>query len=139
MSPAWLDGADVSQAASRSHRLAEAADAHARAEAAAYRRVVTCAVADVEREADRLGRAIEERAAAQAARHSAREQTHLAAVRFGGGLSSVVEALLAERAVADAAITLAGAEVRALDAGLSLAAALERGRALSSGAGAALQ
>jgi multidrug efflux system outer membrane protein len=108
--------------------LADAADARAKAEAASYRRTVTFAVSDVEREADRLARALEEGAAARAAFASAGEQSRLARARYGAGLTSFLDVLTADRALADADIASAAADGRALDAGVSLAAALGLGQ-----------
>ena len=108
--------------------LADAADARAKAEAASYRRTVTFAVSDVEREADRLARALEEGAAARAAFASAGEQSRLARARYGAGLTSFLDVLTVDRALADADIASAAADGRALDAGVSLAAALGLGQ-----------
>lgn len=108
--------------------LADASDAQAKAEAARYRRTVTFAISDVEREADRLARAIEEGEAARAALVSAGEQSKLARARYSAGLTSFLDVLTADRARADADIASAAADGRALDAGVSLAAALGLGQ-----------
>jgi multidrug efflux system outer membrane protein len=109
--------------------LADAAGAQAEREAAAYRRAVASALAEVEREADRVVRAREARDANRAAADSAREQAELARTRYSSGLASFLDVLVAERAVADAEIAQAAAEGRALDAGVALAAALGLGQA----------
>lgn len=108
--------------------LAAAADARARAEVAVYRQAVSDALAEVEREIDRLARATDERDAAQAAVASAKEQARLARVRYTAGLTTFLDVLVAERAVADADLTLASAEGVVRDAGVSLAAALGLGQ-----------
>lgn len=108
--------------------LADAAGARAQAEAALYRRTVTFALSNVETEADRVARAREDVAANRAAVQSAREQAALARTRYTSGLSSFLDVLIAERALADADIALAAAEGRATDAGISLAAALGLGQ-----------
>lgn len=108
--------------------LADAAGAEAEREAAAYRRSVSFALSEVEREADRAARAREEALANRAAAMSARDQATLARARYASGLSSFVDVLIAERAVADAEIAEAAAAGRVVDAGVSLAAALGLGQ-----------
>jgi outer membrane protein TolC len=108
--------------------FAEAAGANARAEAALYERIVATAVAEVEQEVSRLGRAREEAAAARDAVASASLQSQLARARYTSGLSSFLDVLVADRAFADAEIALAAAEGRILDAGVSVAAALGLGQ-----------
>jgi len=132
-----LDGASVTGGLSlaatlfdfgRLQALAQAADARAEAEAAAYQQTIIDALADVETQADRLFRAQQEAAAARAAVASARDQAVLARARYTSGLSSFLEVLLAERSFADAEIALAAAVGRVTDAGVSLAAALGLGQ-----------
>ncbi|MCZ8132794.1 MAG: TolC family protein [Steroidobacteraceae bacterium] len=108
--------------------LADAAGAQAEAEAAAYRRAVTFAVSEVELEADRVLRAREQAAASRAAATSARDEAELARARYASGLTSFLDVLLAERAVADAEIAQAAADGRVVDAGVALAAALGLGQ-----------
>jgi multidrug efflux system outer membrane protein len=112
----------------RLQAFAEAAGANARAEAALYERIVATAVAEVEQEVSRLGRAREEAAAARDAVASASLQSQLARARYTSGLSSFLDVLVADRAFADAEIALAAAEGRILDAGVSVAAALGLGQ-----------
>jgi outer membrane protein, multidrug efflux system len=112
----------------RLRALAQAADARAEAEAAAYQQTIIAALSEVETEADRLLRARDEAAAARAAVASARDQAGLARARYTSGLSSFLEVLLAERSYADAEIALAAADGRVTDAGVSLAAALGLGQ-----------
>jgi outer membrane protein TolC len=108
--------------------LADAANARARGEAALYRRTLTFAISEVEREADRAARALEERDAARAALSSATEQAQLARTRYRAGLTSFLDVLIADRARADADIAAAAADGRALDAAVTLAAALGLGQ-----------
>jgi NodT family efflux transporter outer membrane factor (OMF) lipoprotein len=126
-----LDGAAASSGLSlaatlfdfgRLQALADAAGARADAEAALFQRTVQFAFSGVEREADRFAQADREAEASRAAAASARTQTDLARARYTSGLSSFIDVLLAQRALADAEIALAAAEGRRTDAAISLAA-----------------
>lgn len=112
----------------RLQALADAAGARADAEAILYRRTITFAVSAVEREADRLAQSNREALASRAAAASARDQAVLARARYTSGLSSFIDVLLAQRALADAEISLAAAEGRKADAAIDLAAELGLGQ-----------
>lgn len=108
--------------------LADAAGARKDAEAASFKRTVAYALSAVEREADRLTQARREAEATRASAASARLQSSLARTRYRSGLSSFLDVLVAERALADAEIALAAAEGRKLDAAIGLAAELGLGQ-----------
>jgi outer membrane protein TolC len=112
----------------RLEALADAAGARAEREAAAYRRAVAFALGEVEREADRAARARDEALANRHAAASARDQAEMARARYTAGLSSFLDVLVAERALADAEIAHAVAEGRVVDAGVNLAGALGLGQ-----------
>lgn len=108
--------------------LADAAGARKDGEAASFKRTVTYALSAVEREADRLTQARREAEATRASATSAQLQSTLARTRYRSGLSSFLDVLVAERALADAQIALAAAEGRKLDAAVGLAAELGLGQ-----------
>ena len=108
----------------RLRALADAAGARARAEAAAYERAVSDAVAEVETQAARVRHADETVRAQAAAVASSRDQVLLARTRYTSGLTSFLDVLIAERALLDARSAEASAKAERADAAFAYAAAL---------------
>jgi outer membrane protein, multidrug efflux system len=108
----------------RLRSLASAAGARAQADAASYEKAVVSALAEVETEASRVRQADAAVQAELAGVASSTDQLRLARVRYTSGLTSVVDVLLAERALLDAENARAVAAGERADAAFAYAAAL---------------
>lgn len=113
--------------AGRLDALADAADAAAQAEAALYAGAVRDALAAVETGLSRTAHAEAALAARRDAAASAREQAEIARARYTSGLTSFLDVLTADQALAAAETQLAFAEGEAAEAGVALAADLGLG------------
>lgn len=108
----------------RLRSLANAAGARAQADAASYEKAVVNALAEVETEASRVRQADAAVQAELAGVASSADQLRLARIRYTSGLTSVVDVLLAERALLDAENARAIAAGERADAAFAYAAAL---------------
>lgn len=108
----------------RLRALADAAGARAKAEAAAYERAVSNALAEVETQAARVRRADETVRAQAATVASSRDQVLLARTRYTSGLTSFLDVLIAERALLEARSAETAAKAERADAAFAYAAAL---------------